>query len=101
LQKVEEVASAIVSCGVSHTIPRIQLAMNCQTFLDDPILLSVHSLVQSDLSFDAHWPFMDVLDGLERQFSPQVTNDLMSLARELGHNDLITSFITQQDIPCR
>jgi hypothetical protein len=44
---------------------------------------------------------MEINDASEPQFSPQVANDLMSLARWFGHNNLITSFTPQQDVPGR
>jgi hypothetical protein len=41
---------------------------------------------------------MEILDGLEPQFSPETVSDPTLLAREFGHNGLIASFTRQQDI---
>jgi hypothetical protein len=59
--------------------------MNCQKFLDDPILLPSPYLVQPNALPDAFAHLMEVL------------NDLMSLAREFWHNSLTTSFASQQN----
>jgi hypothetical protein len=67
--------------------------------MDDLVLLSSPYLVQSDASPDAFAHFMEVLDGPEPQLSPQITNNLMSLEREFGHNGLITSFALQHGVP--
>jgi hypothetical protein len=84
LQKWKGVVFLIVSGGVPHTIPRIQLAMNCQQFQEDPILLSVVYLVQLDASSGAFWHFTEALDGFWSLFSPQMANNLVPSARELG-----------------
>jgi hypothetical protein len=92
LYKSKEVASVIVFRDVPHSIQRIQLAINCQKFLDDPILLSVPYVIRSDASPDAFSHFMEILNGSEPQFSPQIADDLLLLAREFGHNNLIATF---------
>jgi hypothetical protein len=89
----------IVFQGVPHSIPCTELAINGQTFLDDPILLSAPYVVQSDASPDAFVYLMEILNGSEPQFSPQITHDLMLLARESGHNGLIATFAPQPDVP--
>jgi hypothetical protein len=101
LQKGKKVISMIVLRDVPHTIPRIQLAMNCQRFMNDPILLSSSYVVQSDASPDVFAHFMEGLDSSEAQFSPQIADDLISLAREFGHNGLISSFGLHQGVPSR
>jgi hypothetical protein len=101
LYKGKEVVSVIVFRDVPHSIQRSQLAINYQKFLDDPILLSVPYVVQSDASPDAFSHFMEILNGSEPQFSPQITDDLMLLAREFGYNDLIAPFAPRQVVPSR
>jgi hypothetical protein len=75
--------------------------MNCQKFLDDPILLSVPYVVQSNAWLYAFAYFMETLNGSEPQFSPQITNKLILLAREFRHNGMITTFALRQDVPSR
>jgi hypothetical protein len=101
LYKGKEVVSVIVFRDVPHSIQRRQLAINCQKFLGDPILLSVPYVVQSDASPDAVSHFMEIFNGSDPQFSPQITDDLMLLAREFGHNDLIATFAPRQVVPSR
>jgi hypothetical protein len=93
------VASVIVFQGVPHSIPRTQLAINCQKFLDDPILLSLPYVIQSDTSLDAFSHFMEILNGSEPQFSPQIVDDLMLLARDLVHNGLLATFAPEPGVP--
>jgi hypothetical protein len=72
--------------------------MNCQQFLDDPVLVSSPYVVQLDASPDNFAHFMEVL---EAQSSQKIAHYLMSLAREFGHNGLIASFSSQQGVPTR
>jgi hypothetical protein len=65
LQKGKEVISVIVFWGVAQSIPRTQLAINCQKFLDDPISMSLPYVVQSDASPDAFSHLMEILNGSE------------------------------------
>jgi hypothetical protein len=58
-------------------------------------------MVQSDASPDVFSHFMEILNGSEPQFSLQIADDLMLLAREFGYNDLIATFAPQQDVPSR
>jgi hypothetical protein len=44
---------------------------------------------------------MEILDGAELHCSLETLDDLMSLAREFGHNSLITRFVAQPDFPRR
>jgi hypothetical protein len=99
LQKGKEAISVIVFRGVPHSIPPTQLAINCQKFLDDPILLSLPYVIQSDASPDAFSHFMEILNGSETQFSPQIADDLMLLARKFEHNHMIATFNPRQDVP--
>jgi hypothetical protein len=46
LQDGKAVISAIISCGVPHSIPRTQLAINRQKLLNHPIFLSELHVVQ-------------------------------------------------------
>jgi hypothetical protein len=101
LYKGKEVVSVIVFRDVPHSIQRSQLAMNCQKFLDDPIVPLVPYVVQSDASLDAFSHLMESLNGSEPQFSPQISDDLMLLAREFGHNGLLAIFALRQDVPSR
>jgi hypothetical protein len=101
LYKGKEVVSVIVFRDVPHSIQRSQLAINCQKFLDDPILLSVPYVILSDASSDVFLHFMEILNGSEPQFYPQIVDDLMLLAREFGHNDLIATFAPRQVMPSR
>jgi hypothetical protein len=57
--------------------------------------------VQSDASADTLVPFGHVLNGRKPQFSTQIADDLMSLARDFGHNQLITGFSLQEDVTSR
>jgi hypothetical protein len=91
----------IVFQDVPHSIQRNQLAINSQKFLDDPILLSVPYVVQSDASPDAFSHFMEILNGSEPRFSPQIADDRMLSAREFRHNDLIATFAPRQIVPSR
>jgi hypothetical protein len=45
--------------------------------------------------------FMEILDGAQMHFSPETFDDLMLLAREFGHNSLITRLVQQRDFPRR
>jgi hypothetical protein len=101
LQKGKETVSAIVFRDVSHSLPRIELLHHCQKFFFDSILLLSPHVVQSDVSPDAFTRFMEILGGAERPFSPEISDDLMLLAREFGHNRLITHLIPQRDFPRR
>jgi hypothetical protein len=85
--------------GGPHAIPQIQLAVNRRKFIGDPILLSSPYVVQSDASPDASTHLMEVLDGPEAQSSLQISDDLMSLARESGHNGAVSSFASQRGVP--
>jgi hypothetical protein len=40
---------------------------------------------------------MEILDGAELHFSPETFDDLMLLARELGHNSLIMCLVRKRD----
>jgi hypothetical protein len=91
LQKGKEVGSVIVFHGAPHSSPRTQLPINCHKFHDDPILLSLPYVVQSDALPDAFSHSMQILDFSEPQFSLQITDDLMLLAREFGHNELCSA----------
>jgi hypothetical protein len=73
--------------------------MNCEKFLDHPIFLSMPYGVRSDASPDAFSHFMEILNGPEPQFSPQIADDLMLLAREFGYNGLLASFAPRQHVP--
>jgi hypothetical protein len=84
-----------------HAIRHIQPAVNRGKFMRDPILLSSPYLAQSGASPDAFEHFMEVLDSPEAQSSLQIADDLMSLARESGHNGAISSFAPQQGVPNR
>jgi hypothetical protein len=95
------VVSVIVFRYVPHSIQRSQLAINCQKCLDDPILLSVPYVVQSDALPDAFSHFIEILNGSEPQFSPQSANNLMVLAREFGHNSVIATLVPRQIVPSR
>jgi hypothetical protein len=77
LQKGKEVVSVIVFRGVLHSIQRTQRAINCQKFLDDPILLSLPDVVESDASPDGFPHFMEILKCSEPQFYPQIANNVM------------------------
>jgi hypothetical protein len=72
----------IVFRDVPHSIQRRQLAVNCQKFFDDRILPSVPYVLQSDASPDAFSHFMEILNGSGPQFSRQIADDMMLLARE-------------------
>jgi hypothetical protein len=63
--------------------------------------LSSLYLVQSDVSPNALPHFMEILGGAELHFSPETSCDLMLLAREFGHNSLITRLVPQRDFPGR
>jgi hypothetical protein len=101
LYKGKEVIFVIVFRDVPHSIQHTQLPINCQKFLDDPILLAPPDVVQSDASPDAFSHFMNILNGSEPQFSPQIADDLMLLGRGFGHNDLIATFAPRQDVSSR
>jgi hypothetical protein len=91
LQKGKEVVSVLVLRDVLHSVPRIQLALHCQRFLDDPMLLWSPNVILSDVSIDAFAHFMEILNGFEPQFSRETINDLMLLARKFGYDRLIAS----------
>jgi hypothetical protein len=101
LYKGKEVVFVIVFRDVPHSIQHTHLAIDSQKFIDDPILLSGPYVVQSDAPPDAFSHFIEILNGSEPQFSPQIADDLMLLARELGHNDLIANFAPRQVVPSR
>jgi hypothetical protein len=101
LQKRKEAVSVIVFCGVPHSVPRIELIHDCQKFLNDPIFFSSPYVVQSNVSPDAFTHLMEILDGAELYFSPETYENLMLLAREFGHNSLITLLVPQRDLPGR
>jgi hypothetical protein len=75
LQKGNKAASVMVIPGVSSSSPYIQQTMNCQKFIDDPILLSAPDVIQSNASSDAFAHFMEILDSLEPRCSPQISDD--------------------------
>jgi hypothetical protein len=58
-------------------------------------------VIQSDVSSDAFTHFREVLGGAELHFSPKTSENLMLLAREFGHNSLITPLVPQRDFPRR
>jgi hypothetical protein len=95
----KEVVSVILFHDAPYSVRHIELLQHCQKFLDDPILLSSPYLVQSNVSPGAFIHFMEILDGAEPQFSQETVDDLILLAQESGHNDLITSLVLQRDVP--
>jgi hypothetical protein len=101
LQKGKEAVSLIIFRDVPHSVSCIELSHQRQKFLDDPTLLSSPYMVQSNVSLDAFRHFMEILDGTELQFCPETFDDLMLLAREFGHNSLITYLVPQRDFPRR
>jgi hypothetical protein len=101
LQKGKEVVSVILFRDVLHSVPSIDLLHQCQKFLDDPSILPSPYVVQSNVSPDAFAHFMEILDGAELHFSPETFDDLVLLAREFGHNNLITHLVPQRDFPRR
>jgi hypothetical protein len=90
LQKGKEVVSVILFRDVLHSVPSIELLHQCQKFFDDPSCLSSLYMIRSNASLDAFKHFMKILDGANIHFSPETFNNLMLLAREFGHNSLIT-----------
>jgi hypothetical protein len=79
LQKGKEVTSVIRLSDAPHSISPIQLAQHCQKVLDDAILLSTRYMVQLSVSPDAFTHFMEIRDGVEPHFSPEIFDDLMLL----------------------
>jgi hypothetical protein len=53
------------------------------------------------VSPDAFTHVLEILDGADLYCSPEIFDDLMLLAREFGHNSLISSLVRQQDFPRR
>jgi hypothetical protein len=80
---------------LQHSIPRPELLRRGKKFLGDRVLLVLPDVVQSRLSLDALTRFMEILDGAEPQISPEIVDGPMLLAREFGHNNLITSLAPQ------
>jgi hypothetical protein len=103
LQLAEGEGSGICACfrDVPHSVPRIQLALHCQRFLDDPVLLWSPYVIRSNASIDAFVHFMKIFNGFEPQFSPEIVNDLMLLVREFGYDRLTASLAPQRDAPRR
>jgi hypothetical protein len=99
MQKGKETVPVIIFRDVPHSVSRIELRPHCQKFLDDPISVSSPYVVQSDVSPDAFMHFMEILNGAEIYFSTETSDDLMLLAREVGHNSLITRLVRQRDFP--
>jgi hypothetical protein len=58
-------------------------------------------MVQSDVSPDALTHFMKLFGGTELHYSPKTFDDRMLLAREFGHNNIITRLALQRDFPRR
>jgi hypothetical protein len=56
-------------------------------------------MVQSNVSPDAFGHFVEILDRAELHFPPETFDDLVLLAREFGHNSLITRLVQQRDFP--
>jgi hypothetical protein len=79
LQNGNEVIFVIRFGNAPHSISPIQLAQHRQKVLDDAILLSTRYVVQSSVSPDALTNFMEILDGGEPHFSPEIFDDLMLL----------------------
>jgi hypothetical protein len=77
LQKGKEVISVIRFSDSLHSISFIQLAQHWQKVLDDAILLSTRYVVQSSASPDAFTNFMEILDGVESHFPPEIYDNLM------------------------
>jgi hypothetical protein len=97
LQQETEAGSLIIFRGVPHSVPCIELPHYCQKLLGDPSLLSLPDVIQSNVSPDGFLHFMEILYGAELQFSSELFDDLMLLARELAHNRLITHLVPQRD----
>jgi hypothetical protein len=89
----------IIFHDVPHSVPRIELVHHCQKFSGDPSLLSLPYVVQLNVSPDAFTHFIEILGGAELHCSPETFDDLMLLAREFGHNSLITLLAPQRDMP--
>jgi hypothetical protein len=58
-------------------------------------------VIRSNVSIDAFAHFMEIFNGFEPQFSPEIVNDLMLLVREFGYDRLIASLAPQRDAPRR
>jgi hypothetical protein len=101
LQKGKEAVYVILFRDVPHSAACIERLDQCHKFLDDPSLLSSSYVVQSNVSPGAFMYFMEILDATERHLSPETFDDLMLLAREFGHNSLITRLVPQRDFPRR
>jgi hypothetical protein len=91
----------IVFRDVSRSVPRIELLHRCQKFRSDPILLPSPYVIQSHVSVDAFTHFTEILGAAERHSYPEISDDLMLLAREFGRNSLITCLVPQRDFPMR
>jgi hypothetical protein len=91
--------SVILFHDAPYSVRRIELLQHCQKFLDDPILLSSHYMVQSNVSPGTFTHFMEILAGAEPRFSQETVDDLILLAQEFGHNGLIANLVPQRDVP--
>jgi hypothetical protein len=101
LQNWKEAVSLIIFCDGPHSVPLIELLHHCQKSLGDPSVLSSPHAFQSNVSPDALMHFIEILGGTERYCSLQTFDDLRLLAREFGHNSLITRLVPQQGFPRR
>jgi hypothetical protein len=99
LQKEKEAVSVIVFRDVSHSVRRVKLLHHCQKFRGHPILLSSLYVIQSHVSPDGFTHFMEILGGAQLHFAPETSDDLLLLAREVGHNSVIMRLVPQQDFP--
>jgi hypothetical protein len=99
LLRGKEVVSVILFHDAPYSLRGIELLKRCETFLDDPTLLSSPYMVQSNVSPGAFTLFMEIFDGSEPHFSQEIVDDLILLAQEFGNNDLNASLVPQRDIP--
>jgi hypothetical protein len=56
-------------------------------------------MVQSNVSPGAFTNFMEIFDRSEPHFSRETVDDLILLAQEFRHNNLIASLVPQRDVP--
>jgi hypothetical protein len=98
LLKGKDVVSVILFHDAPYSVRLIELLQHCQKFIDDPTLLSLPHMVQSNVSPSAFTYFMEILDGPGPHCSQETIDDLILLAQEFGYNDLIASLVPQRDV---